>query len=230
MKRFFYHLCPVIFMLFLILLSLFLVVNDTGFYREQHILNETTYDTGMSTSELERADRLLLDYMKGNVESLDLQVKKYGVSRELFDEREKAHMIDVKNLYVTFERVMYLSGLISVCGFVVLFLKDKRDFAGNLAKGFRVSLIPAVILAACFGGAFAFGFRAFWRLFHKVMFTNDLWLLDPAVSTMINMFPPRFFLAMCTRILKCFVVFYVLSIAVVVLADKLTAHWRKSRR
>jgi len=40
------------------------------------------------------------------------------------------------------------------------------------------------------------------------MFSNDLWLLDPRVSTMINMFPLNFWLAMCSKMLVRFAVLY----------------------
>ena len=49
-------------------------------------------------------------------------------------------------------------------------------------------------------------FNAFWTMFHEILFTNDLWLLDPRVSIMINMFPEEFWFGMVIRIALTFIV------------------------
>ncbi len=46
----------------------------------------------------------------------------------------------------------------------------------------------------------AVDFNAFWINFHKLFFTNDLWLLDPAKSVLINMVPSQFFFDLVMRI------------------------------
>ncbi len=204
MKKFVYNLCAVCLMAGLILVSLYTVGNDIDFFTAQYRQNNTMADTGMSMEDLEAATELMLDYLNDETDSLNMTVEKWGVEKELFDSREKNHMIDVKALYRTFFVVMTGLTAISVIGFILMFFTDRRYYYNNLAKSFRFALIFAVILCVVFGSVFTIGFGRFWTLFHEVMFTNDLWLLDPKISTMINMFPLNFWLAMCTRVLIVF--------------------------
>ena len=208
MKKFLYSFLSLCLMLFLILFSVFTVVNTQSFFTKQYIKNGTEADTGMSLEDLNRATEMLLDYLNDRRDNLDMQAEEFGKMAETFDEREKSHMVDVKALYRNFAIIMYT--LLAVCavGFGVLYAKDRRQFFSSLLKGAKFALAVAILLCAFFGAAFTIGFDSFWTTFHKVMFTNDLWLLDPRVSTMINMFPLNFWLAMCSKILIRFAVLF----------------------
>ena len=96
----------------------------------------------------------------------------------------------------------------ALAGLTMLFVKDRAGFLNGIMDGAKFALAFAIILSMGFALMFIFDFNAFWTVFHHVVFTNDLWLLDPDISTMINMFPLNFFLAMCTGILTRFAVLY----------------------
>ena len=49
-------------------------------------------------------------------------------------------------------------------------------------------------------------FNAFWTQFHQTFFDNDLWLLDPNTSIMINMFPESFFFDIVASIIIVLVI------------------------
>jgi TIGR01906 family protein len=53
-------------------------------------------------------------------------------------------------------------------------------------------------------------FNGFWMNFHYIFFDNDLFLLDPNVSIMINMFPSNFFFAVVFGIIVLFISMIVL--------------------
>lgn len=118
-------------------------------------------------------------------------------------------MVDVKNLYQFFAKVMFICFAAALIIMAVMYKKDgRKKFFAGLAGGYTVSLVTAVLLCVIFAYVFTVGFNDFWTLFHEVMFTNDMWLLDPRISTMINMFPLPFWLAMCTDILIRFGVLF----------------------
>ena len=200
----------VLLMVFTILFSVFTVVNTNSFYSEQYRAIGADEDTGVSLADLDEITTMLLDYLNDKRDNLDMQVEKWGQLKPVFDERETSHMVDVKNLYAFFEKVMYVT-LISAVGLLLyLFKKDgKAQFFTMAVKGYKSAMVIAVILCVIFATAFTVGFNSFWTLFHKVMFTNDLWLLDPRVSTMINMYPLPFWLAMCTVILQRFAIIFI---------------------
>ncbi len=200
----------VLVMVFTILFSVFTVVNTNSFYSEQYRAIGADEDTGVSLADLDEITTMLLDYLNDKRDNLDMQVEKWGQLKPVFDERETSHMVDVKNLYAFFAKVMYitLTGAIILLAF--LFIKDgKAQFFTMAVKGYKSALVIAVILCIIFATAFTVGFNSFWTLFHEVMFTNDLWLLDPRVSTMINMYPLPFWLSMCTVILQRFAILFI---------------------
>lgn len=208
MKKLIYRISCIFLMLFMILFSVFTVVNTDSFYTKQYVKNNTEKYTGMSIEDLDKATVMLLDYVNDKRDNLDMQAEEFGVMSETFDEREKTHMVDVKNLYRFAAKSMYTLLILSAAGLGIMFFKDKDSFLSGIMDGAKFALAFAVILSMAFAMMFIFDFNAFWTLFHHVVFTNDLWLLDPKVSTMINMFPLNFFLAMCTSILVRFAVLY----------------------
>lgn len=197
-------------MVFCILFSVFTVANTNSFYTEQYAAVNAEKATGMSMEDLDKTTAMLLDYLNDRRDDLDLQVEKWGEVKPVFNEREISHMVDVKNLYATAAKVMYISLALALIIMAYLFKKDgKAQFFISAVKGYKTSLAVAIILCVIFGVAFTVGFNSFWTLFHEIVFTNDLWLLDPRTSTMINMYPLPFWLAMCTDMLIRFAVIFI---------------------
>ena len=197
-------------MVFCILFSVFTVANTNSFYTEQYIAIGAEDATGMSIEDLDKTTAMLLDYLNDRRDDLNLQVEKWGEMEQVFDDRETSHMVDVKNLYSNAAKVMYFCLIVSAVILIYLFVKDgKVGFFTGAIKGYKVAIAISVILIVILGAAFTFGFNTFWTMFHEVVFTNDLWLLDPRVSTMINMYPLPFWLAMCTDMLIRFAIIFI---------------------
>jgi integral membrane protein (TIGR01906 family) len=208
MKKTLYSFSMVLIMVFTILFSVFTVVNTNSFYSQQYRAIGADETTGVSLENLDEITTMLLDYLNDRRDNLDMQVEKWGVMKQVFDERETSHMVDVKNLYAFFAKVMYATFIVAAVIMVYLFRKDgKAQFFANAVKGYKSALIIAVILCVIFATAFTVGFNTFWTLFHQVMFTNDLWLLDPNVSVLINMVPLQFFFDLVTKIVVLFIAF-----------------------
>ena len=68
--------------------------------------------------------------------------------------------------------------------------------------------IAAVVIAGVLGLWIMSDFTAFWTNFHRLFFSNDLWLLNPATDRMIQMFPEPFFFAMVSRIVLAFAIVF----------------------
>ena len=197
-------------MVFCILFSVFTLANTNSFYTEQYAKVNAEKNTGMSMEDLDKTTAMLLDYLNDRRDDLSLEVKKYGIEEQVFNEREISHMVDVKNLYATAANVMYISIALALITMAYLFKKDgKARFFISAVQGYKVAVTIAIILIVIFATAFTVGFNSFWTLFHKIVFTNDLWLLDPRTSTMINMYPLPFWLAMCTDMLVRFAVIFI---------------------
>ena len=57
-----------------------------------------------------------------------------------------------------------------------------------------LAIVTAIIIAACID------FNSLFILFHKVAFTNDLWLLDPSTDLLIRLMPIEFFISYAAMI------------------------------
>ncbi len=223
MKKLLYILLCISLCFAFILLSIFSVSNNESFYMNQYKKNDTEKVTGMSLDDLEKTTILLLDYLNDKSDSLSLEVVKYSEKTQVFYDREIDHMVDVKNLYLTFFNMMLSLFAFSFIGFIYLYFTDKKLFFNNLFSAFKKSLVISGSLIIVTGGLIAFNFSWFWTSFHLVFFTNDLWLLDPKISTMINMFPLNFFYSICVNIL---ILLIVLLLATFILLKYLSKKFR----
>jgi len=110
-------------------------------------------------------------------------------------------MVDVVALFNgwnTYKTICLIAcPFIFAAGFFSISENRARCFAKRYLAGaamFFVLLIAAGIWALI-------DFNSLWIHFHLLFFHNDLWLLDPNTSVMINMFPEQFFNDMVVRII-----------------------------
>ena len=177
------------------------VAFDKSFYRDDYRKMDTAAYVGVTDPVLEQATNTLLDYLQGNAPSLDLAMDN---GEEYYSQREKDHMVDVKALYqnaVLFMTVGFCAGGALFAG---CFLWKRERALGTFLRCYFWAAVGVLALFACIGVWAAVDFNSFWVSFHHMFFTNDLWLLDPAVSRMIRMFQEAFFANMVARILAWF--------------------------
>ena len=201
---------------------------NANYYKSEYLKLHTAESIGMSEEALFEATDALLDYLKGKREDIFCVQNIRGVDREVFDERETAHMVDVKNLYISAKNVgigMSIIGLISFLWMIYLVRSGKEsafEMRKDLASGFKQVLMSLGIIVAGIVVYAVIDFSRFWVLFHEIFFTNDLWLLDPNVSVMINMFPEEFFNGMVMRIILTFILCFLVMVRLYIfVANKL---------
>lgn len=173
---------------------------DRSFYDSEYRKLDTAHNIGMSHSSLITVTEHLLDYVQNEEPELKISVQINGKERNVFDERDTAHMVDVKALYLTVRTVRTV--LIPV---IVLLLCGAcfmvhRERVRLLASGCIIGVVIAGVAIGAFVIWAAVDFNSFWTAFHKVFFSNDLWMLDPAQSILINMVPSQFFYDLVMRI------------------------------
>ena len=178
---------------------------SSSFYKNEYTKLDTANQIGMSQDDLDKTSDVLLGYLKDKYSSLDTKAKVEGVTREVFNDREKAHMLDVKNLYqnVLIVRnacfVVYLLSFIYIC-----FSSNTKYIFTSYKKSLAIfSFVIAFILLFCL-----IDFDGFWTNFHHIFFpNNNLWLLDPRTDILIMMVPSQFFFDLCISIIVSIIVF-----------------------
>lgn len=166
---------------------------NRSFYNYEYTKLHTAYSIGISNDALIEATDTLLDYIQDHRDDIKVVVEIKGEEREVFNERETIHMVDVKNLYQNALLIRNVS-LLVVVGLLLLLIVDYKEGVVEVLtytyKRFFITF--AFFMSALCVFAFC-NFRSFWLLFHKVLFTNNYYFLDPATSIMIRMFPEQFF-------------------------------------
>jgi len=146
--------------------------------------------TGLDEAELKRAAETLISYFNSD-EELRMRVTLAGQERDLFNEREVAHLKDVKDLLHLCNRVQEFA-LGGVVLSVALALAGGA-FWRSLARGVLGAAALTLAALALLGIGVALDFPRLFLQFHFVSFTNELWRLDPARDYLIRLFPEGFF-------------------------------------
>ena len=66
------------------------------------------------------------------------------------------------------------------------------------------TLVELIVVLVILGVIAAFGFTDAFVLFHRLMFRNDLWLLNPQTDLLIRLMPTAFFERYALLIAGCF--------------------------
>jgi len=119
------------------------------------------------------------------------------LNTESYSEREIFHLKDVRNL-------IWASWLLLFLLLIPIFFS--KNIKKELYKGGIYTIILTLLLTLTL-----LSFSTFFTFFHKILFTNDLWLL-PANSILIQMFPQEFFIESTKQILLYTFIFSLLCI------------------
>ena len=174
-------------MFFLFLTALLLILHGMGtdaklYYRLQMRANILP-EAGISAEELQMLDENLADYLAGDVSALD---------ETPFNEKERIHMKDCFNLFVLLRWAIAVSGILAV-GFIAAGLLIGRCSLRRAAIGGTAGFAVGIAMLALWGMV---DFDSLFTLFHELLFTNDLWLLDPRTDLLIRICPQSMFSTM----------------------------------
>jgi len=171
----------------------------------------------------------LLSYMNGKSPDLVIVTTVAGAQREFFNQREKDHMVDVRNLILNGFLVRNCAAAIIIASFVILGLLRKRflrAFAWAVRRVFIIFLVITAILAAIMAANFD---RAF-TIFHEIFFNNNLWILNPDTDLLVNIVPLGFFMDIARLIAIIFSAFCLAAIVLAFVYNKVDKGARRSVR
>jgi integral membrane protein (TIGR01906 family) len=148
--------------------------------------------TGLEGDQLKKAADGLIDYFNSDEENISVTVIKNDQPLELFNEREVAHLKDVKDLFqLNYWVLVGTLSYILVYACIYLFYK-KREYRPILARAVLYSSALTLIIMLVVGLVALLDFDDLFWQFHIISFDNDLWRLDPATDYLIMLFPQGF--------------------------------------
>ena len=205
------------------LIMLLTVVHAVGtdgalYYREQ-MKADILPASGLSDEDLRALDGMLAEYLGGDdrallepvgrlrfettggsieVQAPLMSMEVFGALQPVFSERELTHLQDCFNLFRLLRKVrrrLVPWAILLILGGARL-LADRRRV--RWCAG--LSLLAVLLLLGALTAYAAADFDRAFTLFHRILFRNDLWQLNPATSLLIRICPESMFMAMGIRI------------------------------
>lgn len=145
-------------------------------------------DTGLPAEEYPVVVDMISHYLQGGNDAFQHVFTVDGTQYAAFNQKEQQHMADVQDLFRLCRFVAWLGwGVVLFGGLSARRKLDWRTFRRTLLV--ILGIVTAVILLACID------FDSLFVLFHKLAFTNDLWLLNPQTDLLIRLMPIEFFIS-----------------------------------
>ena len=191
--------------------------SNYGWYEKAYEKYGVLDKLDMKMQDVMHVTEEMMAYLRGNRADLVVETNVDGEKKEFFNDREKAHMVDVKNLFVGGLWIRRISILIFVLA-VVLLVKMKSDWRRILPKSFLIGFGVFIGLVIGIGILVISDFNKWFLLFHKIAFQNDLWILNPETDFLIRMLPEGFFLDMVMRIGVIMLLLMVISTVISIIA------------
>jgi len=210
----------------LLLTDVQIVAYDRDYYRSEYVKYNIPELIGMSMDNLMDSTEKLLVYLENKRADLNFSASFTKGEEEFFSKRDKQHMVDVKGLFVKGRVLRNFSFFYIVI--YILFLFFKKPFKNPLRKLTRLGIAVATAGIAPVLIIFVLmniDFYKYFTVFHKIFFTNDLWLLDPAVDRLVNIFPQDFFTDMAFSISYL----YIAEMAAILIGSLLIMRFVKAR-
>lgn len=163
---------------------------------------------GVAETAYDDIGRALGDYFSG-----------VDVDFPFFNQRERIHLSDIRGLFWLFDWGRWLLLPAAILAFALV---KKPDF-----KGFLLGLGFTVFLLAMAAAYIAADFENAFLLMHRLLFDNDLWLLNPNTDLLICLMPEPMFMYLARLLALWVIPLWLLPSTLIVLGG--TIKWNRSR-
>ena len=178
--------------------------SDFSVYQEEYEKYDVLSDLDMTMDEVMYVTHDMMDYLRGNGDTLSVITTVEGREQDFFNEQDRFHMAEVRDLFIGGLNIR-LGACAAVVLCIVFLLISRADIKKIIPRSYWIALGITGIAVALIGIAAVVDFNAVFVQFHHIFFDNDLWIFDPAEDYMIRMLPEGLFYDMVMRIGAIFV-------------------------
>lgn len=127
-----------------------------------------------------------------------------GNTKDAFTEKENAHLRDVRGIVTFLKWARWLGGggTIAIIAAMYLLSKNRQQLLSALVRAFALAALFLLFVFTILAVWGAFNFDGLFWTFHKIFFTNTLWLLNPKTDLLMALMPLSFFTWYAGEILK----------------------------
>lgn len=188
-----------------------------GYYRYQFESHEVLGDLNrdMDMKNVLYAFDEMMEYLRGNRDNLNIEVIADGTRQEFYTAREKAHLKDVRTIVLKAYLTRLIAAIIFFISLICIFLcrKDRQSAHSSICKTFINTCIITNAAFLLIVGIAAVNFDKAFMVFHRVLFANNYWRLNPDESDLINLLPQSFFEQ--TALVICGIYFVMVATSVI---------------
>ncbi len=177
------------------------VYGDMRYFQKEYRKYDVIKNVNMEEKELLFVTEEMMSYLKGKRDNLNIEAVIDGEQQEFFNEKEIAHMKDVRVLFWGGQWLRRIGVIVCIITVIFLLFQSKIEF---LLKCLRNGLISFIVFMAILVGIITTNFTKYFVIFHKIFFSNNLWILNPETDRLINIVPEPFFIDTSIRIVVIF--------------------------
>ncbi len=189
------------------------VYGNINYFQKEYQKYRVTESVNIEEKELLLVTKEMMSYLRGTRDDLHIKAVIDGKEQEFFNEKEIAHMEDVQVLFIGGQWLRVISGILFVIASAFLIFQNKKEF---LLKVLRNGMIFFIAAIAAIAALISTNFTKYFVIFHKIFFSNNLWILNPDTDRLINIVPEGFFIDTSIRIA---ILFFVMILGVSVICS-----------
>ena len=166
----------------------------------------------------------LCQYLDGKTAAAQIKDAETGEGINAFSNRENAHLQDVRGIVQCLKAARYVGGGLVIGALALLYFLQKREQPRMLAhavRGFSHSALFLLLFASALAVWGLVNFDGLFVTFHKVAFTNDLWLLNPNTDVLLALMPLPFFTWYVVEILKSMLPVILMMLLVIIASTRI---------
>lgn len=167
-------------MLFIISAAVVVTLNFRPLYYADIDWLHIEEESGYSQDVIRENYDVLIDYNSMFFEG-ELEFPTFTMS-----ESGKIHFEEVKVIFVFFQKLLIVTGILSVAAVILRWKRDRRFLKWTAILTLAVPAAVGLLIAA--------NWEAVFVTFHKICFRNDYWIFDPATDPVITILPDAYFM------------------------------------
>ena len=205
MKRILYFFLGLIAFLSLLCSIAASCVTNENLMKQGFLQYSQTAHLNVSPTRYEDYAKAICDYLNGKTPLAQIANPETGEAEPAFSDKENMHMADVKGIVSLLKIVRWAGGGIVIGALLILYLKSRENMAQFLADamgGFALSALFLLLIATVLTIWGAMNFDGLFVTFHKLSFSNDLWILNPNTDLLVALMPLSFFIWYAGEMMK----------------------------
>ena len=224
MKRMLYFLLGLAAWLSLLCSIAATAVTNESLMKQGFLNFSQTAHLGVAASRYADYAHGLCQFLDGKTDVTRITDPETGETVPAFSDRENAHLADVRGIVRSLKAARYVGGGVVIAALALLYYLQRRERKQMLlqaARGFSHSALFLLLFASALAVWGIVNFDGLFVTFHKVAFTNDLWLLNPNTDVLLALMPLPFFTWYVGEILKAMLPVLLMMLLVIVAGSRI---------